>query len=60
MAESKMEALDKVKSIYPCATNEMVKSCGIECFVVGKWKKELKYEFVDASKFTEDSKYWLE
>lgn len=60
MAESEMEALDKVKSAYPCATNEMVDSCGIECFVLGKWKKELKYEFVDASKFTEDSKYWLE
>jgi len=47
MAKSKEEALNKVKEIYPSATNEMVKSCGIECFVMGRWKNELKYEFIE-------------
>lgn len=50
MAKNKTEALDKVKLAYPYATNEMVFSCGIECFILGKWKEELKYEFVDDSK----------
>lgn len=49
MAKSKEEALNKVKSLYPCAINNMVKSCGIECFIMGRWKKELKYEFVELS-----------
>lgn len=38
----------------------LIKIIWQDCFVLGKWKKELKYEFIDASKFTKDSKYWLE
>jgi len=60
MAENETEALDKVKKVYPCATNNMVTDCGIECYILGKWKKELKYEFVNPSLFTEESKYWIE
>ncbi len=45
-AKDKEEALSMIKNVYPKATSEMVSSCGIDCFILGKWKEELKYEFI--------------
>lgn len=46
VAKTKEDAINKTKELYQHATNEMVMSCGTDCFVLGKWEKDLKYEII--------------
>lgn len=48
-ASSEDEALQKTKTMYPKATDEMVRGCGIDCIILGKWKENLKYEVLKVS-----------